>query len=140
MSSAPECGKLVRMARARNDMTLRVLASRVGVSTAFLARFENGDGIPSEKNLVKIAKVLGLDADTVICLAGKVPSDVVDILLQRGMFEFIRRAAADGWTGNELLELLDLNGEDHAAEREATEFNRRSLRGPAATVKKGVTR
>jgi len=75
---ASELGETVKEARTDRDIGVRELARRIDKSGSFLVRIENDDPPPSvaEDTLVSIAEELDLDADRLITLAGKVPSDV----------------------------------------------------------------
>lgn len=46
------------------------VGEKVGLSTATISKIERGDTIPSKDAVVKLAKALSLDEDTVLLLAG----------------------------------------------------------------------
>ena len=68
-------------------MTLRALASKVGVGFTYLSRAENerlqyGD-YPSDALICKLAKVLGADADELLFLAQRIPDRMRRRILER---------------------------------------------------------
>lgn len=73
-----ELGEIIREARTDKEIGVRELARRIDRSGSFIVRLEKDDAPPSvaEETLVSIAAELDLDADRLITLAGKVPSDV----------------------------------------------------------------
>lgn len=75
---ASQLGTLIRKARKELEIGVRELARRIDRSGSFIVRIEKDDPPPSvaEETLVAIAEQLQLDADRLITLAGKTPSDV----------------------------------------------------------------
>ena len=75
---ASELGRVIRAARKEQEIGVRELARRIERSGSFIVRIEKDDPPPSvaEETLCSIADELGLDADRLITLAGKTPSDV----------------------------------------------------------------
>lgn len=65
-------GATLRLLRTDAGLTLRELAERVGVSSAYLSRVENGhDAPPSPDRLATIARAFNLPAATLIALADR---------------------------------------------------------------------
>ncbi len=63
---------------------LRQVAQRIGVEPAYLSKIERGDvAPPSEATTVKLAKELGEDPDVLLAMAGKVSSDLQEIIRKR---------------------------------------------------------
>ena len=58
----------LRAYRARADISQAELAKRVGVDTASVQNWENGDYMPSLRTTIKLADVLGITIDQ---LAGR---------------------------------------------------------------------
>lgn len=57
-------GELIAVARECKGMTLRQLESKTGISNSLLSQIESGHvKEPGFRNVVKIAKVLGLKLD-----------------------------------------------------------------------------
>jgi transcriptional regulator with XRE-family HTH domain len=64
--------------------SLRELARRVDVSPNFFSKMELGYfPPPSEKKIVLLAEILEQNTDELLALAGKVSSDLIEIILQR---------------------------------------------------------
>lgn len=65
-------------------MSLRKVAMRIGVEPAFLSKIERDvTPPPSEIKIVALAGVLGEDPDLLLAMAGKVSSDLQDIIRKR---------------------------------------------------------
>ncbi len=73
-----ELGDIIKQAREEKEIGVRELARRIEKSGSFIVRIEKDDPPPSvaEETLRNIARELDLDADRLITLAGKTPSDV----------------------------------------------------------------
>jgi transcriptional regulator with XRE-family HTH domain len=62
----------------------RQVALRVGVEPAYLSKVERRESAPpSEATIVRLAKDLGQDPDVLLALAGKVSSDLQEIIRRR---------------------------------------------------------
>lgn len=94
-------GDYVRVVRARLSegeqgarFTLRQVAMRIGVEPAYLSKVERGlVPPPSEATIVKLAQALGEDADVLLAMAGKVSTDLQEIIRRhpRAFAELIRQ-------------------------------------------------
>jgi len=70
--------------RASKRYSIRQIASRVGMEPAYLSKIERGDmPPPSEQAIRRLAAELGEDADLLLGLAGKVATDVCEIITKR---------------------------------------------------------
>jgi transcriptional regulator with XRE-family HTH domain len=82
-------GELVRRRRlekfsANRAYSLRQLAHRIGIEPSYLSKIERGrEAPPGEEAVRRIASELEQDPDTLLALAGKVPSDLVEIIHER---------------------------------------------------------
>ena len=77
-------GTPVRQLRAQIDYSLRELARRVDLSPNFLSKMELGHfPPPGEQIIVLIAETLDQNKDEMLALAGKVPLNLIEIILQR---------------------------------------------------------
>ncbi len=77
-------GKYLRRKRKQKKMSQRALASEAEVNFTYLSKVENdvpGFSSVSEPTLQKMADALDVDADEMITRAGKVPSDVKQMLV-----------------------------------------------------------
>jgi len=64
--------------------SLRQVAYRVGIEPAYLSKIERAEmPPPSEETLKKIAVELNLDTDLLLAMAGKVSSDLLEIIQKR---------------------------------------------------------
>ena len=76
----------LRERRAETDPTfsLRQVASRCGVTAAYLSRVERGEvAPPGEETLIKLAHELGEDPDVILAMAGKISADLRSAILAR---------------------------------------------------------
>ncbi len=64
--------------------SLRQVALRVGIEPAYLSKVERGDvAPPGEQTIIKLAKDLNENPDVLLALAGKVSSDLQEIIWKR---------------------------------------------------------
>ncbi len=83
MKSKSKFGKTVRNLRENREIGLRQFAKRVGMSPTYLSKVERGDfPPPSETKIRAIARELGQDEDALLSQAGRVSSDLGDIIRQ----------------------------------------------------------
>src|SRR5438046_1349106 len=76
-------GRTIRDARKQRGISQRQLADLVNIDFTYLSKIENDRmAPPSEKAIRAMAEVLASDADELIRLAGKVPSDLADFLVR----------------------------------------------------------
>jgi transcriptional regulator with XRE-family HTH domain len=64
--------------------SLRQVAERVGIEAAYLSKIERGEfAPPGEETIRSIARELGEDADVLLALAGKISSDLQEVIRRR---------------------------------------------------------
>lgn len=64
--------------------SLRQVATRCGVTPAYLSRVERGEvAPPGEETLIKLAHELGEDPDLLLAQAGKISTDLRSAILAR---------------------------------------------------------
>ena len=64
--------------------SLRQVAHRIGVEPAYLSKIERDEvAPPSEAKILALAEDLGEDPDILLALAGKVSTDLLDIIRKR---------------------------------------------------------
>ena len=74
--------ELLRESDAR--FSVRQVAQRIGVEPSFLSKVERGEvPPPSEVKIVALAQELGEDPDMLLALAGKVSTDLQEIIRRR---------------------------------------------------------
>lgn len=98
-------GPYIRAAREARATTLRGLARQIDVEPAYLSKIEREIfPPPSEGLIVKIAGHLGEDPDRLLALAGKIPSDIKNMILQSEgqLAKMIRSWASDLSSGRAL--------------------------------------
>jgi transcriptional regulator with XRE-family HTH domain len=104
-----EFGRILRREREMNKLGLREMAKMIGVSCTYLSRVERGEVPPfSERRIRDIAGILCLDLDELLASAGKISSDLVEIILDRPkeMAELIR--ALKGLSKEDILRLTEM--------------------------------
>ena len=104
----PTFGKTVRRERERRGIGLRQFAKQVGVSPTYLSKVERDEfGPPAEDKVLTIARLLDLDPDELLALAGKVASDLKEIIRRRPqeMASFLR--SANGLSAEEITQLTE---------------------------------
>jgi transcriptional regulator with XRE-family HTH domain len=84
-----EFGQFIRLRREelkKSDRTfsVRQVAARVGVEPSYLSKVERGhEGPPSEAKIRSLARELDEDPDTLLAMAGKVASDLQEVIRRR---------------------------------------------------------
>lgn len=82
-------GKFIRSVRDKRfkedrSFSVRQVAQRIGVEPSYLSKIERDQvAPPSEATIRRLAGELGEDADLLLAMAGKVSSDLRDIILRR---------------------------------------------------------
>ncbi len=93
MTESQKFGAKLRELRTKAGLSLRELASKVNVDFTYLSKIENGVlPPPSDKVIRQLAETLNADKDELLTLAGKIPSDIAEILKDR---ETIKKLRAD---------------------------------------------
>ncbi len=76
----------LREERRRKDpsFSLRQVAQRAGIQPAYLSKIERGDfPPPSEEKIRVLAEELDVDTDVLLAMAGKISSDLQEIIRAR---------------------------------------------------------
>jgi len=82
--SGEKFGALVRREREAKEIGLREMAKMIGVSPTYLSKVERDEFPPPVEDKVKaIAKIIKCDADELLARAGRVSSDLSDIIKRR---------------------------------------------------------
>ena len=64
--------------------SVRQVAKRMGIQPSYLSKVERGEvSPPSEETTRKLAHELGVDSDMLLAMAGKVSSDLQDVIRKR---------------------------------------------------------
>ena len=89
MDERNRLGEVIRVQRealrqSDAQFSLRRVAERIGVQPSYLSKVERGIiPPPSEETLRRLAAELDLDRDVVLALAGKVSSDLQEVIRRR---------------------------------------------------------
>ena len=82
--SGERFGAFVRREREAKEIGLREMAKMIGVSPTYLSKVERDEFPPPVEDKVKaIAKIINCDADELLARAGRVSSDLSDIIKRR---------------------------------------------------------
>ena len=83
-----------RLLEDSKEFSVRKVAIKIGVEPAFLSKVER-DIVPppSETKIIALADHLGADRDVLLAMAGKVSSDVLEVIRNRPVLfaELVRR-------------------------------------------------
>lgn len=107
-NSVENFGPFIRERREATGMSLRDLAKAAGVSPTFMSKVETENWKPKEEKLRKIAQILGLDENDLVARAGRVPSELSDIIKghsARPGVELLLRTTKD-FTPQEMAKLV----------------------------------
>jgi transcriptional regulator with XRE-family HTH domain len=76
-------GEFVRRKRVEKEIGLREMAKMIGVSPTYLSKVERDEfPPPAEDKVRKIAEIIGCDSDELLARAGRVSSDLSEIIKQ----------------------------------------------------------
>jgi ribosome-binding protein aMBF1 (putative translation factor) len=74
-------GAFIRRERENKEIGLREMAKMIGVSPTYLSKVERDEFAPPAEDKVKaIAQIIGCDVDELLARAGRVASDLSDII------------------------------------------------------------
>ena len=77
-------GELTRREREKKDYGLRQFAKLIGVSATYLSQIERDElPPPAEERVLKTAELLGLDKDELLARAGRVASELEEIIREK---------------------------------------------------------
>ena len=96
-------GATVRREREMLEIGLREMAKKIGVSATYLSKIERDEfPPPAEDKVRKIAEILGSDVDQLLALAGRVSSDLSEIIRKRPRELAALLRTAKGMTAKDL--------------------------------------
>ena len=74
-------GAFIRRERESKEIGLREMAKKIGVSPTYMSKVERDEFPPPAEDKVRaIAGIIGCDADDLLARAGRVSSDITDII------------------------------------------------------------
>jgi HTH-type transcriptional regulator, competence development regulator len=80
-SGSEKFGAFIRRERESREIGLREMAKKIGVSPTYLSKIERDEFSPPAEDKVKaIAKIIECDADDLLARAGRVSSEITDII------------------------------------------------------------
>ena len=84
--SGEKFGEFVRRAREAKEIGLREMAKMIGVSPTYLSKVERDEfKAPAEDKVRAIARIIGADDDELLARAGRISSDLSDIIKRHPM-------------------------------------------------------
>lgn len=86
-------GTYIQRIRRARGWTQRKVATELGIDFTYLSKLENGRGeAPGDETIRKLAELLELDPETLLALAGKVPTELRQMAqADREFAVFLRR-------------------------------------------------
>ena len=99
-------GEFVRRKRFEKEMGLREMAKIIGVSPTYLSKVERDEfPPPAEDKVRKIAELIGFDADELLARAGRVSSDLSEIIKQHPREVAALLRTTRGWSAEAVTKL-----------------------------------
>jgi transcriptional regulator with XRE-family HTH domain len=105
-SGREKFGAFVRRQREARDIGLREMAKMIGVSPTYMSKVERDEFPPPAEDRVRaIAKVIECDTDDLLARAGRVSSDVTDIIKRHPVELTALLRTTKGLTGDDIAGL-----------------------------------
>ena len=80
-SEREKFGAFIRREREAREIGLREMAKKIGVSPTYMSKVERDEFTPPTEDKVRsIAQIIECDPDELLAMAGRVPSDLADII------------------------------------------------------------
>ena len=99
-------GAFIRREREAREIGLREMAKKIGVSPTYMSKVERDEFTPPTEDKVRsIAKILDCNLDELMAMAGRVPSDLTDIIKRHPVEMSALMRAANGLSSEELVRL-----------------------------------
>jgi transcriptional regulator with XRE-family HTH domain len=101
-------GKAIRDYRKLGGMNQRDLAEKAGIDFTYLSKIENNRTPPPSEDVIRaMSEALGVNADELLRLAGKVPSDLAEFLVtDTQAMPFLRSFERDVRTRQDWIDFL----------------------------------
>jgi transcriptional regulator with XRE-family HTH domain len=85
-------GATIQKLRRERNLTQRDVAAKLGIDFTYLSKLENDRGEPASEDLVrKLAEILDADAEDLLALAGRVPTELREMAQQDVTFARLLR-------------------------------------------------
>src|ERR1700692_3627188 len=105
-SGREKFGAFIRREREAREIGLREMAKIIGVSPTYLSKIERDEFPPPAEDKVKaIAEIIGCNAHDVLARAGRVSSDISDIIKRRPVELTALLRTTKGMTADEITRL-----------------------------------
>jgi transcriptional regulator with XRE-family HTH domain len=99
-------GAFIRRHREAKEIGLREMAKMIGVSPTYLSKVERDEFSPPAEDKVKaIARIIECDADDLLARAGRVSSDISDIIKRNPVELAALLRTTKGLTADDLTRL-----------------------------------
>ncbi|MFC2034319.1 helix-turn-helix domain-containing protein, partial [Chloroflexota bacterium] len=96
-------GEKLRKLRKQAGFSQRELAEKIGVNYSYLSKIESGAmPPPSEKVISRLAEILNTDKDELMTMAGKVPTDIARLLMDKETLQSLRSKHNKQKKGNKI--------------------------------------
>ncbi len=103
-------GQVLKELRKRKGLSIKRLSSHLDVNYSYISKLENNHTNPSEAFIFKIAEVFDYDREELLLRAGKVPNDLLEILINnpKEAADFLRKKfSEDGYSTEAKLRKID---------------------------------
>lgn len=104
--SAKSLGDIIYDARKLASLSLRELSERVGVNHVYISDIEHDRRSPSERVLKKLSKILGLNFDELMAMAGRFGKRGDEYIKKHPTMGMIVRQVAENDLNDEQLKKL----------------------------------
>jgi HTH-type transcriptional regulator, competence development regulator len=99
-------GAFIRRERIAREIGLREMAKMIGVSPTYLSKVERDEFTPpTEEKVRAIARIIECDPDHLLAMAGRVSSDVTDIIKRQPTELSALLRTASGLTAEDIARL-----------------------------------
>ena len=106
VSDGMRFGAFIRREREAKEIGLREMAKKIGVSPTYLSKVERDEFAPPTEDKVRaIAKIIECDPDKLLAMAGRMPSDLADIIRRHPVEMSALLRTVNGLTADEITRL-----------------------------------
>jgi len=96
-------GAFIRREREAREIGLREMAKKIGVSPTYLSKVERDEFTPpTEQKVRAIAQIIDCDPDELLAMAGRVSSDIADIIRRHPVELSALLRTANGLTAEDI--------------------------------------
>ena len=103
-------GHILKELRKKRGLSIKRLSSHLDVNYSYISKLENNHSNPSEEFVFKIADLFSYDQEELMLRAGKVPNDLLEILINnpKEAADFLRKKFSEnGYPAEEELRKID---------------------------------